>query len=304
VAISGFILDPDRKKMSKSKGNAVTPMELLRTYGTDAFRYWAASARLGTDAAFDAGQMRIGRRLAVKILNASRFVLTVLDRGDRFDRGDVPGIGGDETRRAAVTVPLDLSMLAALASVVECSTAAFEGYEHTAALEATERFFWGFCDDYLELVKARAYSGDPSARAALALALSVLLRLFAPVMPFVTEEVWSWWREGSVHRAAWPSAAELATGGDPALLEASSEVLRAVRKAKSEAKLSMRAEVSLVTVRGPGADAIRPAIGDLAAAGHAARIELHTGVATGPGGSWRAGGQTAGEGGLYVATEF
>ena len=308
VAISGFILDPDRKKMSKSKGNAVTPMDLLREYGSDGFRYWAASARLGTDAAFDAGQMRIGRRLAVKILNASKFVLTVLNRGP-VPAWAAEGASGSEAQRAAVTVPLDRSMLAALASIVGRATAAYETYDHTGAVDATERFFWGFCDDYLELVKARAYSADGSAGAALALALSVLLRLFAPVMPFVTEETWSWWRAGSVHSAAWPVSEEIAVGGDPALLEASAEVLRAIRKAKSGAKLSMRAGVSLVTVRGPRAPALEPAVADLAAAGHAARIELRTSEARSPDGDSSALGwaTTAGEttaSGLYVAAEF
>ncbi len=279
VAISGFILDPDRKKMSKSKGNAVTPMDLLREYGTDGFRYWAASARLGTDAAFDVGQMRIGRRLAVKILNAGKFVLTVLDRASA---AAADGSSPYQAQPAAVTAPLDRSMLATLAEVVERATAAFEAYDHTGALTVTERFFWDFCDDYLELVKARAYAGDASANAALAAALSVLLRLFAPVLPFVTEEAWSWWHDGSVHRAAWPSSIEIAADGDPALLADAAEVLRAIRKAKSAAKVSMRADVSLVTVQGPRAGAIEPAVTDLAAAGHAAHIELRTWDASGP----------------------
>jgi valyl-tRNA synthetase len=295
VAISGFILDPDRKKMSKSKGNAVTPMDLLREYGSDGFRYWAASARLGTDAAFDTGQMRIGRRLAIKILNATKFVLGVLDRAPGGPATG-PGAPGLAEGPGAVTKTLDRSMLAALAVVIERATEAFEGYDHTGALEVTERFFWGFCDDYLELVKARAYSGDRSARAALALALSVLLRLFAPVMPFVAEETWSWWREGRVHLAAWPSADEVDAGGDPALLDATSVALRAIRKAKSEAKLSMRADVSRVTVSGPRASLVEAAADDVAAAGRAARIEFQAGASPGPAGP--------AEDGLSVHVEF
>ncbi|WP_169980169.1 MULTISPECIES: valine--tRNA ligase [unclassified Microbispora] len=264
AAISGWILDPDRKKMSKSKGNVVTPLGLLEEYGSDAVRYWAANGRPGTDTAFDTGQIKIGRRLAIKILNASKFVLGFRSEG-----------GGE------VTEPVDLSMLAALRAVVAEATEAFEAYDYTRALERTERFFWSFCDDYLELVKARAYAGDASAVAALRRALGVLLRLFAPFLPFVTEEVWSWWREGSVHRAAWPSAGELPEAGlgDTAVLDAVAEVLRRVRRAKSEARLSMRAEVSRLTVSGDQAELVRLAQDDLCAAGNVEEFVLEPGDA-------------------------
>ncbi len=269
AAISGWILDPDRKKMSKSKGNVVTPLGLLEQYGSDAVRYWAANGRPGTDTAFDTGQIKIGRRLAIKILNASRFVL---------------GFGEAPAGERRVTEPLDLSMLAALRTVVTEATEAFEEYDYTRALERTERFFWELCDDYLELVKARAYDGNASAVTALRQALDVLLRLFAPFLPFVTEEVWSWWRAGSVHRAAWPSAADLQADpgaepgrgvhGDPAVLGAVAEVLRQVRKAKSEARLSMRAEISRLSVSGPHAALVRQAQDDLCAAGNVEEFVL------------------------------
>ncbi|MEV0229542.1 valine--tRNA ligase [Nonomuraea sp. NPDC050786] len=260
VAISGWILDPDRKKMSKSKGNVVTPLALLEQHGSDAVRYWAANGRYGVDTAFDAGQLKIGRRLAIKILNASKFVL---------------GLAGSD---GEVTEALDLSMLAALSGVVREATEAFESYDHTRVLEAVERFFWAFCDDYLELVKARAYESGPaaaSAHAALRQALDVLLRLFAPFLPFVTEEVWSWWREGSVHQAPWP---DLPPGaGDPAVLVVASEVLGQVRKAKSEAKLSMRAEVSRLTVSAPDVGLVRQAQDDICAAGNVEEFVLEYG---------------------------
>ncbi|GLX94388.1 valine--tRNA ligase [Herbidospora sp. NBRC 101105] len=254
AAISGWILDPDRKKMSKSKGNVVTPMGLLEQYGSDAVRYWAANGRPGTDTTFDTGMIKIGRRLAIKILNASKFVLS-------FD--DNPG---------EITAPLDLSMLAALDEVVRDATRAFEAYDYTKALERTERFFWAFCDDHLELVKARAYDGDASAVAALRAALDTLLRLFAPFLPFVTEEVWSWWRDGSVHTAAWPAVA--GRGGDPEVLEAVADVLARVRKAKSAAKVSMRAEVTRLDVRGEKAELVRLAQDDLCAAGNVEEFVL------------------------------
>jgi valyl-tRNA synthetase len=247
VAISGFVLDPDRKKMSKSKGNVVTPLPLLQAHGADSVRYWAASGRPGVDTTADEGQIRVGRRLAIKILNASRFVI------GRLGEAQLGGVGPDEH----IASPLDSAVLARLAGVVEESTAALEGYDYTKALEATEAFFWYFCDDYVELVKGRAYGaagekGAASARASLSAALSTILRLFAPFLPFVTEEVWSWWQEGSIHRSRWPDASflrELAGAPpDPLVLEVASEVLSSVRRAKTESKLSMRAPVARLEV--------------------------------------------------------
>lgn len=271
AAISGFIVDPDRKKMSKSKGNVVTPAGLLEQHGSDAVRYWAASSRLGTDAAFDPQnptQVKIGRRLAIKVLNAAKFIL-----------------GFEGTADAPVTEPVDRSMLAALATVVEQATRALEAYDHARALEVAETFFWTFCDDYLELVKERAY-GDASAEqasavAALKTALSVLVRLFAPVIPFAAEEAWRWSNDDSVHTAAWPVADELAARGEAGveLLELAGIALTGIRRAKTDAKASQKTPVARVVIAGP-ADAVRlleSVAGDLRAVGRISVLEFADG---------------------------
>ncbi len=241
AALSGWILDPDRKKMSKSKGNVVVPNDLLDEHGSDAVRYWAAAARLGTDAAFDIGQMKVGRRLAIKVLNAAKFVLSFELASDKVE----------------VTEAIDKAMLAALVEVVAGATKAFESYDHTKALELTESFFWNFTDDYLELVKERAYgqNTDPAAQAsavsALRIALLAITKLLAPFIPFATEEAWSWWQEGSVHRNSWPVAEDLSpfTGSQNAgLLALASQALIGIRKAKSDEKLSMKAEIASLTI--------------------------------------------------------
>ncbi|GAB3754951.1 valine--tRNA ligase [Yimella radicis] len=268
AAINGWILDPDRKKMSKSKGNAVTPEEVLRQHSADAVRYWALAGRLGVDAAYDESQMKVGRRLAMKLLNASKFALTM----------------GDVADDAPITNELDRSVLANLREVVEQATKGFETWDYTRSLEVTETFFWTFCDDYIELVKDRAYGGQgeaeaASARATLRLTLKTLLRLFAPFLPYSTEEVWSWWQEGSVHRQAWPSLEELRTDGDPTVLGAVGQALAGVRKAKSDAKMGMRAEVSSVTFAGPAeiTDRVRAGEADLRAAGKITALQYADG---------------------------
>jgi valyl-tRNA synthetase len=274
VGISGWVLDPDRKKMSKSKGNVVTPLHHLEQYGADAVRYWAASARPGTDTAFDEGQMKIGRRLGIKLLNASRFALG-LGGGDGANRVDDLSL---------ITESLDRAMLADLASLVDDATAAFDGYDYARALERTEAFFWRFCDQYLELVKGRAYGGRgddaaSSAQASLQLALSTLLRLFAPFLPFVTEEVWSWWQAGSVHTSPWPDASQLrdaAADGDPAAFAIGADVLTAVRRAKTEAKRSLKWPVDDVQVHDTTAraDALRSVLEDVREAANASSVSV------------------------------
>jgi valyl-tRNA synthetase len=266
VAISGWVLDPDRKKMSKSKGNVVTPMHLLDQYGADAVRYWSLAARLGTDTAFDEKVFAVGRRLVMKVWNASKYALS------------------QSAPEGPVTHPLDLAFLARLRDTVAKATAAFDDLDYAGALDAVERFFWaGYTDNYLELVKARARSeSDPAGRASAVAAvqqgLSVLVRLLAPYLPYVTEEVWSWGfaratGTESVHRAAWPSAAEFAAvpaDAGPAF-DAACGFLDAVRKAKSAAGATVGRHLSALTVvASPQTAAVLgPCLADVASAARA-----------------------------------
>ena len=283
TALSGWILDPDHKKMSKSKGNVVVPSEPIEKFGADAVRYWAACARLGTDAAYEIGQMKIGRRLAIKLLNATKFALSI---GREDDSHHVADSAQAEWKFSNITVPLDRSVMAALANVIDTATQALDSYDHARALETVEAFFWQFCDDYIELAKNRAYgtanatgripdeAGILSARTTLGIALDTFARLFAPYLPYASEEVWSWMHEdsGSVHRAPWPDAGmfrNAAHGVDPAMLEWSGNALAALRKIKSENKVSMKTPILDATLElaEAGAAFIREALTDIAEAG-------------------------------------
>jgi valyl-tRNA synthetase len=276
VVISGWILDPDRKKMSKSVGNVVTPMKLLEDYSSDGVRYWAASARLGMDTAFDEKVLKIGKRLVTKLFNAGKFVLS--------QSAPLPPAGGAE-----ITNELDRAFVAELRALIERTTTSFEAFEYAAAMQETEQFFWSrFTDTYLELAKFRARGdvGDDAARtsavATLRLGLDVLLRLFAPVLPFITEEVWSWAfaeekAQPSIHRAPWPTVAELAQVAAPAdagSLGLAIDALTAINKGKTERGASVGRTVDRLELKIDGEKARRIA-GVLADVLASARVKSH-----------------------------
>jgi valyl-tRNA synthetase len=274
VVISGWVLDPERKKMSKSFGNVVTPMPMLEKYGADACRYWAGSARLGTDTAFDEKVIQVGKRLVTKLFNAGKFVLA------------------QEAEVRPITAELDRAFAAELHALVDRTAAAFRGFGFAEALQETETFFWTrFTDSFIELAKHRA-RGDAgadeatrgSAVAALRLGLDVLLRLFAPALPYITEEVWSWAfaaqkGEPSIHAAPWPGPADFAGVEPPADREAFGLAIAcwaAINKAKADAAVAVGREVEeLGLAASPSTAArVRPVLADVLAASRVSRHAL------------------------------
>ena len=297
TVISGFVLDPDRKKMSKSKGNVVTPMPLIDAHGADALRYWAANGRPGVDTALDENTMKKGRRLAIKIINASKFGISIA-------QGALP-----PTTSPQLTInSIDQALLSQLEMTVAQATKALNSYDYSRSLEIIETFFWSFCDNYIELEKLRGYgtqefqdsqetfqySDVVSARVTLLTAIETLMCLFAPYMPYATEEVWSWFKDNSVHLKDWPTTSSIEDAKsfwsseitkspaslDPVEYELDLEliyqILSNVRRAKTEAKVSMKAPVLELRVIASHESAIhiRQAKSDLLRATQTLRFEL------------------------------
>jgi valyl-tRNA synthetase len=276
VLLSGWILDPDRKKMSKSKGNVVTPAAYLEKYTADGVRYWAGSARLGADTAFDEKVLAVGKRLVTKVYNAGKFVLS------------------QAAEAGPLCAELDLAFAARLSQCCARATEAMEEFSFARSLSETESFFWGsFTDAYIELAKNRARTGDARARtsavAGLRLGLSALLRLLAPFLPFVTEEVWSWafaaeTGQPSIHKARWPTAEDFAgvpEPADPLAFDAAAACLAAIHGLKTRAQASVGAVLPRLVVRANARTlaALRPGLDDVAAAARAGSCALEENAA-------------------------
>jgi len=272
IVLSGWVVSNDHSKMSKSKGKAVSPEDLLTKYSADSLRYWAGKAKLGQDTVYDETVFKVGMRLVTKMFNASKFVLMQIDN--------------ESASMSDVTELLDRSWIGKMGLLIEDSTAAMKKFDYAQVLLNLETSFWDFCDNYLELVKGRAYEGSEqgrrSARASLEWTLSVFLRLFAPFLPFITEEVWGWHFKNetfpTVHKARWPEKSEAAevkaAGAD--IYDASKKVLEAVRTKKAAEKRSVKWPVESLTVTAPENEirAIESALSDLLAAGCIGRSGL------------------------------
>jgi valyl-tRNA synthetase len=271
IMISGWVLDPDRKKMSKSKGNVVTPAQFIDEFGADAVRYWAGLARYGVDTAFDPGVMKIGRRLAMKLFNAGKFVLS------------------NSAIEGAVTEPLDLAFLSKLKVQAEAAARSFEEFEPAQALMEMEKFFWShFTDAYLELVKSRTWGEKTGAEAlqkkasavhAARFGLKVFLRAFAPFLPYTTEEVWSFGfgKEGSVHLASYPSSADFEgiPDGNSVSFDAAMAALSAINQQKTLSKVSIARPVTRLVLKAAPAsrEALLPVLSDVLGATKVDRLD-------------------------------
>lgn len=248
ITVSGFIVDPDRKKMSKSKGNVVTPGDLIEKYSADAVRYWAAKARLGADTIYDESLFQIGKKLVTKIYNAGKFVKTILDKSE---------IAYQEFSPANIIMDIDLAFVTKLKSVIESSSSFMEKFEYSAALQITEDLFWNFCDNYIELVKTRAYGDETavdetrSALATLYLTYKIFIKLFSPFIPYVTEEVFHEIlnEESSVHTSSWPRLEYYENCASiENLFDQVVEILDLVRTVKSKEKKSIKTPLNYLKI--------------------------------------------------------
>jgi valyl-tRNA synthetase len=292
VMISGWCLAADKTKMSKSKGNVVTPVALIEEKGSDAVRYWASTSRLGTDTAFSEDLLKIGKKLVTKLWNASNFASLNLSK-----LTGKPSTAADDTKKGLITETLDMWILSRLSQCIKKTTQQFEIFEYCDARVAIEDFFWNdFCDNYLELVKARAYgesegtlpkptpAAQQSALYTIHHCLEALLRLFAPFVPHVTEDLYShifdeqYAKSGSVHaRGMWPKAEQYPYDAAAELSGmACVDVLNVIRKAKSEANVSIKYPVAEVQVLAkgdePGWKHLASVLADLKAAGNTENV--------------------------------
>jgi len=269
IVISGWVVNPDRKKMSKSKGDNITPEGLLQTYPADALRYWAGRAKLGQDTLFDEKVFAIGHRLVTKIFNAAKFVRMQLDAAREANVS---------WNLSDITETLDLSWLAKIRDLTVFANNSLKQFDYAPVLALAEEVFWQFCDQYIELVKSRAYLQKDnikgrSAIATLDLSLQTLLKIFAPFLPFVTEEVWSWgFGKASIHHESWPdwSVEQSLTLHSAAAFDAAVLVVNAIRSQKTEKQKSLKWPVVKLSVNAKPEEVslLEKSLDDIQAVGH------------------------------------
>ncbi|MFV9874652.1 valine--tRNA ligase [Rickettsia conorii] len=255
IMVSGWCLAEDRSKMSKSKGNVLVPEILLEQYGSDVIRYWSANSKLGADTAYSEDVMKNGKRLVNKLWNAAKFVSIHFDKLKGEDKKasllDV---------KEKITNEFDKWMVNKLVELVKLATNELQNYEYANAMHLTEKFFWVvFCDNYLEISKTRSYDeenknpqGQYSSILTLYHVMQTLLKLFAPFMPHITEELYQiLYSENSIHvKGSWVNYSDLNYEIDAKGAEGLLEILDIIRKFKAEKNLSIKAPIKLLEVSG------------------------------------------------------
>ncbi|RME52634.1 valine--tRNA ligase [Candidatus Woesearchaeota archaeon] len=277
IVISGHVLDPKGRKMSKSKGNVIKPQDVMQRFCADALRWWAAGVKLGDDLPYMEKDLVSGQKLIRKLWNASKFVLSHLN--------DFDGA------RPAALEAMDAWVIANLNDVIAEATKYFDQYEFSKCRLEVEKFFWQtFCDNYLELCKDRIYNPDvrgkearTSAQYTLSTVLKAVLKLLAPIMPHVTEEIYSLRfarEEGveSIHVSSWPDKISLSDAKQAKEAgDAAARIIAHVRKFKAERRISLGKPVAKLIITTP-IDLSR-VIDDVKGVTKATAIELHTGDA-------------------------
>ena len=260
VMISGWALDPKGKKMSKSKGNVIEPQDVIEKYGADSLRFWAAGSKLGDDLPFQEKDLITGKKFITKLWNASRFVTMHLK-----------GYRPEKPKKFA---EIDRWILTKINDIVKVSTDYFEKYEYSKTKAETENFFWHvFCDYYLEMVKDRLYNHGSyekweidSAKYTLYYVLLSILKLMAPIMPHITEEIYQQYfrkheRHKSIHISEWPAYdSSLAGRKSEKVGDCAVDVIACIRKFKSENSMSLAEPLRHVTI---DSNDVKPVLKDI-----------------------------------------
>jgi valyl-tRNA synthetase len=246
--IMGWALDPHGKKMSKSKGNVVAPQDMIEKYSADALRFWSAGSKLGDDMPFQEKDLKTGKKTVTKLWNASKFALTFLEDYE-FEKHDLEVV--------------DKWMLTKLQNTIKQATEHFDKYEYSKVKKVLDEFFWQvLCDNYLEFVKDRLYNPNlyhkgakNSAQFGLYEAVLNVLKMFAPLMPYITEEVYSLYfkdkeNKESIHISNWPKYNENYVDKNSEFVgDLMVDIVQRVRKFKSEKQISLKEDLSKIIIK-------------------------------------------------------
>lgn len=255
IAISGWVVDPQRSKMSKSKGNTITPASLMDKYSPDGVRYWAGKSRLGQDTVYDENSFKTGQKIVTKLFNAAQFVHLQIEGSPPF----TPQFFSQKLE-TDVTEAVDQGWICELEKRKEQAYQNLSKFDYASSLDLIEKTFWSFCDHYLELIKSRTYQLKQTPQGlsgllSLDYSLYLFLKMFSIYFPYITEEIWSWRylpESLSIHSSQWPPSlfkkkSPLAQGS----LNLAFELLQMIRNEKAQQQKSLVTKVSQISITLP-----------------------------------------------------